>query len=151
MRTQQGTIGGRPSHLKWITALYPHISTIATWNYILEEIHVRKENKRSIPKMLLLTLSSCWNEHTSVIGQCEELPCVRADILYLSFSSWRGQFCLGYSSSTFSQATPLFQHFNFLPCAKVPTSNLLQTLSQIRHRGRWERGSWSRNEELSGL
>lgn len=78
----------------------------------------------------------------------EELPCVRVDMSLLLIMA--GQFCPGYSSSIFSQATPYFSISISSPVQAL-SANLLQTFSQTRERGAEKmRGRESRDEELLG-
>lgn len=59
----------------------------------------------------------------------EELPCVRVDMSLLLIMA--EQFCPGYSSSIFSQATPYFSISISSPVQAL-SANLLQTFSQTR-------------------
>lgn len=67
----------------------------------------------------------------------EELPCVQADMSLLLIMA--KQFCPGYSSSIFSQATPYFT-FQFPPLCKR------WVLTYFRLFLRWERRSRKRQE-----
>lgn len=61
----------------------------------------------------------------------EELPCVRADMSLLLIMA--GQFCPGYSSSIFSQATPYFS-ISISSLVQALSANLLQSFSQTREK-----------------
>lgn len=73
----------------------------------------------------------------------EELPCVRADMSLLLIMV--GQFCPGYSSSIFSQATPYFS-ISISSLVQALSANLLQTFSQTREKQKKTKDS--PNEEL---
>lgn len=62
----------------------------------------------------------------------EELPCVRADMSLLLVMA--GQFCPGYSSSIFSQATPYIS-ISISSLWQALSANLLQTFSLTRESG----------------
>lgn len=88
----------------------------------------------------MLTLNRDWNEVKRMTTHLsdwpvEELPCVRADMSLLLIMV--GQFCPGYSSSIFSQATPYIS-ISISSLAQAPSANLLQTFSQTIERGRAE-------------
>lgn len=61
----------------------------------------------------------------------EELPCVRVDMSLLLIMA--GQFCPGYSSSIFSQATPYFS-ISISSLVQALSANLLQTHVSERSR-----------------
>lgn len=61
----------------------------------------------------------------------EELPCVRVDMSLLLIMA--GQFCPGYSSSIFSQATPYFS-ISISSLVQALSANLLQTHASERSR-----------------
>lgn len=75
----------------------------------------------------------------------EELPCVRADMSLLLIMA--GQFCPGYSSSIFSQATPYIS-ISISSLVEVMSANLLQTFSETKREA--EKMRESSDEELQG-
>lgn len=78
----------------------------------------------------------------------EELPCVQVDMSLLLIMA--GQFCPGYSSSIFSQATPYIS-ISISSLVQALSANLLQTFSETRERKRErERATESKAEELLG-
>lgn len=63
----------------------------------------------------------------------EELPCVQVDMSLLLIMA--GQFCPGYSSSIFSQATPYIS-ISISSLVQSLSANLLQTFSETREKKR---------------
>lgn len=72
----------------------------------------------------------------------EELPCVQVDMSLLLIMA--GQFCPGYSSSIFSQATPYIS-ISISSLVQALSANLLQTFSETREKKR-ERERGGRGE-----
>lgn len=76
----------------------------------------------------------------------KELPCVRADMSLLLIMA--GQFCPGYSSSIFSQATPYIS-ISISSLVQALSANLLQSFTEMKREA--EKTRESSDEELLGL
>jgi len=96
--------------LKCIKSLHSQTSRPQRDNVILYGIWMQQATKKRRKKRILI-INQDWNEEKRM-ATChsdwpvEEVPCVWEDMSLLLIMA--GQFCPGYSSSIFSQATPYF-------------------------------------------